>query len=177
MNQAMKWATMAAIFALGACAASPSTIAPPPAPGTPAPLAEAITISVGPCFGFCPIYEARITPEGTVYFDGKRHTTVLGKRERRIGAASYRQVGKALGPFRPATGTTARVDCEVAISDTSSFTISWTDGGGQTTTAEHRRGCHGGPGEALDKVLDEIPSELGIDKWAKQITRPGEPRG
>jgi hypothetical protein len=71
---------LAAMLVLAACATGPglgngSTVAAS-APG------ETITVALGPCFGFCPVYETSIAPDGGVRFDGQRHTAVLGERTR-----------------------------------------------------------------------------------------------
>jgi hypothetical protein len=161
-----------ALLGLSACADGdrPSASAPPPS-------AETIAISVGPCFGFCPVYQATVTPAGKVGFSGERHTAVLGARERDAGADVYRALARDLAPFRPADGQTAAVECEAAISDTSRYTITWIKPDGSKTEATHQRGCSGGPGKALDAILRDMDQRLGIADWAKQTTRPGVSRG
>lgn len=162
----------------GAALLASCTTVPQENAGTPeAEGAETITISVGPCFGFCPVYNVGIVPKGTVTFEGKRHTVVVGERQHDAGAAAYRTLAADLAAYRPHTGTTATVECEAAISDTSTYTITWTNPRGDKTVALHRRSCSGGPGKALDAILEDVPSRLGIADWAKQITRPGESRG
>lgn len=165
---------VAGVFSLAACSQqSAGPVSAPP----PAAVPETIAIAVGPCFGFCPVYDVRVAPAGSVTFEGQRHTAVLGVKERQAGEKTYRALAEALAPFRPAHGTTARVECDAAISDTSSYTITWTDTAGRTTTATHQRGCSGGPGQALDGVLKNLPERLGIEGWAAQVTRPGTSRG
>lgn len=137
----------------------------------------AITVSVGPCFGFCPVYDVTVSERGDVHFSGKRHTAIVGDRDRTAGAAVYGAFARDLAPFRPADGTTARIECTAAISDTSSYTITWTAADGRKTVATHQRGCIGGPGKALDGVLAKLPVTLGVADWAKQTTRPGLSRG
>jgi len=167
-------ACLTGALALGGCAGSEPAVST----GAPNALpAETIAISVGPCFGFCPVYDVSFTPAGVVTFDGKRHTEVLGERSRAGGKGAYRALAAALAPYRPADGTTARVECSAAISDTSSFTITWTASSGRQTVATHQRGCRSGPGQELDRVLEDLPSKLGIADWAKQVTRPGASRG
>lgn len=139
--------------------------------------AETVSVSVGPCFGFCPVYDVRIAPDGSVVFTGDRHTSVLGERRRSAGASTYSSVVRDLAPFRPATGTEVAVACEAAISDTSSYTVTWTDAAGRRTVATHRSGCTGGPGHQLDAVLRGLPERLGVVDWARQVTRPGASRG
>lgn len=138
---------------------------------------EVIEISVGPCFGFCPVYDVRVVPDGAIVFDGKRHTAVLGERRRSAGPATYRTLADDLAPFRPAPGTEDVVACDAAISDMSSFTITWTDAAGMRTVAKHSFGCTGGPGHTLDQLLHDLSMRLGIANWARQVTRPGASRG
>jgi len=139
--------------------------------------AGSISVAVGPCFGFCPVYEATISSAGEVTFKGERHTAVLGERRRRLGAGAFRSWTSELAPFRPAQGDTARVECDAAISDTPTYTITWLEASGRRTVATHQGGCSSGAGNRLDAVLRSLPDRLGIGSWAKQTTRPGESRG
>lgn len=163
--------TILTAIALGAC--TPATDRPGPVAAT----GDQILISVGPCFGFCPVYDVSIAPDGSVAYDGKRHTELLGAHTRSAGKSAYDGLARDLAPYRPASGLTERVACEAAISDTSSYSITWIDAAGTKSTATHSRGCSGGPGQALDKLLETVPARLGIDAWAKQVTRPGTSRG
>ena len=168
------WLTAgAALLMLDGCAPTSSSVAT----GSAAAPTETIAISVGPCFGFCPVYVAKVASDGTVIFSGEKHTAVLGERRRAAGRDVYRAIALELAPFRPADGTIARVECDAAISDTSSYTITWTGQNGRQTVATHQRGCSSGPGKALDQLLGSLPKQLGIDAWAEQTTRPGTPRG
>lgn len=162
-------ASLAAVLALTACATVPAPTQPP--------AAETISVAVGPCFGFCPVYQITLSPEGTLRFMGKRHTAILGDRSRDAGRPKYDALARDLAPFRPRTGTEARVECTAAVSDTSSFTITWTDGSGTNTVATVQGGCPGGPGKGLVTLLRDVPARLGVADWAQQTTRPGEPRG
>ncbi len=168
---------MVAGLLLASCAAVPPHTAQNPAEQPAAMPAETIAIAVGPCFGFCPVYDLRIAPDGSVTFEGQRHTAVLGERRRAAGPESYKSLAADLAPYRPQTGSTATIDCQTAISDTSTYTITWTDPHGVKTIAQRRRGCSGGPGQALDSLLDGVPGRLGVAEWARQITRPGSSRG
>ncbi|SFR83824.1 DUF6438 domain-containing protein [Sphingomonas jatrophae] len=160
----------AVLLALCACAAQPGRVdAGHAALGT-------IEVAVGPCFGFCPVFDAAIEADGTVTFTGRRHTALLGVQQREAGADAYRALDRDLAPFRPQPGTEARVPCDAALADTPSYTIRWSDAAGQAT-ATHQGGCPSGPGHELDAVLRDLPKRLGIENLAKQTTRPGESRG
>jgi hypothetical protein len=173
-RRAMTVSALGAVLALGACATTgaPGPLAPVPAAGN-----ASILVSVGPCFGFCPVYDVAIASGDTVIFAGKRHTAVLGDRSRQVPAETFRKVAADLAPFRPTTGTEAEVPCETQITDTSVYTITWIDVDGQRTVARHQSRCSGGPGRALDAVLGSLPERLGIADWAKQTIREGASRG
>lgn len=164
---------LGATMTLAACATTPG----PDALAATRQNAETITVAVGPCFGFCPVYSTAIAPDGVVRFDGQRHTAVLGVRTRSVGVADYRALVRELEAFRPASGTEAVVDCTAAVSDTSAFTVTWTGAAGDKTTATVQSGCPGGPGRALVELLRSLPDRLGTGEWAKQTTRPGTSRG
>jgi hypothetical protein len=157
---------------LAGCAGSGA----PPA-SDPPPRAETVSVAVGPCFGFCPVYQVTLTPNGEVRFTGERHTAVLGQRTRRIGAAEARAVAASLRAFRPADGTTASLACDTRVSDQSSRTLTWTAADGTATVLSHDRGCRSARGTALDALLDALPARLGVADWARQVTRPGTSRG
>ncbi|AOH84926.1 hypothetical protein AWL63_14120 [Sphingomonas panacis] len=166
-------AACGALAALGACATAAPGVAPAPAAGAP----TSIAISVGPCFGFCPVYDVRVAADGAVVFTGERHTAVLGTRERRAAPDVYRALAADLAPFRPADGSTTAVPCTVSITDMATYTITWTGAAGQQTVATHRGGCREGAGRDLDVVLRAVPQRLGIEDWMRQTTRPGVSRG
>jgi len=165
---------MGAFVAMGALSGCTTLSAGQPA--APA-AAETIAISVGPCFGFCPIYKVSLTPAGTVDFNGERHTAVLGERTREAGVPAYRNAAAALAAFRPQTGSTAETTCETRISDQQHYQISWTAADGTVTTLEHDKGCRSSRNETLNAALEGLPSQLGIEGWAEQTTRPGASRG
>lgn len=163
----------AALMALAACAA----VSPGVAPAAGAGVRSSIAISVGPCFGFCPVYDAKIAADGAVSFTGTRHTAVLGPRERQATPQAYHAIETDLARFRPAGGGTAEIPCAVEISDMPTYTITWTDPNGQRAVATHHGGCREGRGDDLDAVLRGLPERLGIVEWMKQTTRPGVSRG
>lgn len=174
MSMVLKSAiALAALTSLAGCAAV--TPGATPAAGTRAP--GSIAISVGPCFGFCPVYDAKVAADGTISFTGTRHTAVLGPRERRASPDTYQKLQADLAPFRPAAGGTTQVPCAVEITDMAAYTITWTDENGREAVTTHQGGCREGAGHDLDTVLRALPERLGIQDWAKQTTRPGVSRG
>lgn len=155
--------------ALSACALTPAD--------TPQAASETISYSVGPCFGFCPVYTVSVTPDGHVTFDGERHTATLGGQEKDGGVQAYRTISKALGAYRPATGTTADTECESRMSDQQHYRIVWKAADGTETVLQHDRGCRSAKNDQLNKTMEALPDKLGIAEWAKQTTRPGVGRG
>ncbi|WP_448536858.1 DUF6438 domain-containing protein [Sphingobium yanoikuyae] len=162
-----------ALLLLAGCATG--TIRPQAEPA--ADVGSSITIAVGPCFGFCPVYRIEVGSTGRVVFTGERHTAVIGERSRDAGAAAYRSLEADLAEYRPADGTTQRVECDAAITDTSTYTITWRRADGREAEATHQSRCSGGQGQKLDVLLQSVPERLGVSAWAKQVTRPGASRG
>lgn len=154
---------------LGACALIPAET--PPVGG------ETVSYSVGPCFGFCPVYTVSVTPDGHVAFDGERHTATLGKQDHDGGAHTYRTISNTLAAYRPATGTTADTECESRMSDQQHYRIVWTAVDGTETVLQHDKGCRSAKNDQLNKTMENLPAKLGIADWTKQTTRPGVGRG
>lgn len=146
-------------------------------PSTSSPTAETVTVAVGPCFGFCPVYQVSVAHDGMLRFVGERHTTVIGERTKTIGAAASQALIRDLAPYRPATGSETQVACTAAVSDTSSYTVTWESRDGGKTVATVQDHCPGGPGQSLGALLRTLPTRLGVADWAKQVTRPGVSRG
>lgn len=138
---------------------------------------ETIAVSVGPCFGFCPVYKMSMAPAGAISFVGERHTGLLGHGMRENGSASYAKAAAALAPYRPETGSKAETTCEARISDQQHYQMTWTAPDGTVTTLDHDRGCRSGRNDMLNAVLDALPTQLGIEEWAREVRRPGVSRG
>lgn len=170
---APKWAVIGATLGVAACATNDG----PVPTGALRSTIETVTVAVGPCFGFCPVYDLTLASDGTVRFLGRRHTAVLGARQRRVGLDLYREMATNLSRFRPAPGADGQVACDAAISDTSSYTVTWTGPDGRNAVVTLPSRCPGGPGKELDRILGELPQRLGISDWMQQTTRQGEPRG
>ena len=138
---------------------------------------ETIAWSVGPCFGFCPVYKVEVDGNGAVRFVGERHTAVLGKKVHEGGPDAYRAIETALAPYRPGTGATINTICEQQISDSSSYVLTWTRSDGTVTTLEHDKGCLSPRHTAPNAVLQTLSRERRIEDWTSQVTRPGDSRG
>ncbi len=174
----MKWPLVSSVLAPAALLGLAGCSSPTPhAPVATPPAMSTIAVSVGPCFGFCPVYSVTVTSGGTITFDGERHTTVLGRKQREGGAVSYQRLSAALAPYRPASGSTTQTACDQKISDQAHYTILWTAPDGTVTTLQHDKGCRSATNDGLNAALQALPGQLGIEPWARQLTRPGTPRG
>lgn len=137
-----------------------------------APRGEAISISRGPCFGFCPVYDVAVSPGGRVDFEGKRHTVVLGTRSQSAGKAAYQKVRRGLAPLRPATGGDEEFQCTAQPTDMSLFTIEWTSVHGTRTVLRYRMGCRDEAAANIEQLIEEQLQTLGVKDWASQKTWP-----
>lgn len=161
---------------VAACAVSPAPVAGVNVPSEQLG-SETIAWSVGPCFGFCPVYTVAINPAGSVTFEGERHTEMLGRQAREGGPAAWRSVAAAFAAYRPSTGATAETTCERKVSDQPAYRITWTAPDGRVTTLIHSKGCQSFRNDALNAALQSLPTALGIEPWARQRTRPDASRG
>jgi Domain of unknown function (DUF6438) len=138
---------------------------------------ESLTVSTGPCFGYCPIYDLTVNSEGVVKFHGERHTMLLGDRELHLSPAKYKEATTLLEPFRPADTLISQTKCDDTITDGQTYEITWTNAAGQKKILRHNRGCLSAQNEKLNQALDRLPALLGVEDLSKQITRPGVSRG
>lgn len=143
----------------------------------PAAQGEQIVISMGPCFGFCPVYMVSLSPDGLVRFDGLRHTAVTGPQTRTVPRSTYEEVRLAIAPLRPSTGAEREWPCPQRPTDTSQLTLEWLDDQGHRTVLRYGKGCPTADGEMIERLVDHQLEVLGVAEWARQETRPGVPRG
>ena len=137
---------------------------------------ETLTVSVGPCFGFCPVFTAEFRSDGHVLFEGLRHTAELGQHERRITPAMFRMIATELRPGRFGSGGPDE-HCDTQLSDQSEIAVTWSSPSGGTARTVHSRGCRSAPGAAFEAAVAHVLNRTGIDQLARQVTRPGTPRG
>lgn len=158
------------VFAgLAALVAACSTI---PAPVTP----EQISISRGPCFGFCPVYDIQLIGDGKVGFTGVRHTAFVGTKQEAADPDVIASIIGQLAAYRPTDGSRA-FECEQAVSDQAAYTIRWQKPGSSPVSLTFDGGCRSPQGAALRSILDAIPAQVGMADEAAQVTRPGASRG
>lgn len=130
---------------------------------------EAITLSRGPCFGFCPVYQVSVSPGGRVDFEGIRHTSVIGPRSRSAGKDAYRKVRHSLAELRPETGTSHEFPCPAGHTDTSLLTFEWVSPHGQRTIFRYRMGCPSPHGVRIEKLLAEQLGILQVTEWTRPV--------
>jgi hypothetical protein len=129
---------------------------------------ETIRLAVGPCFGFCPVYSLSVAPDGAVRFEGERHTTVVGVKEKTVSPQAYQAVARSLAEWRPASGTSAQTECERRASDLPTYTVVWTSDAGEMTTLHHDGGCMSAANSRLKTALQAIPGQLGVEPWLER---------
>jgi hypothetical protein len=136
---------------------------------------EWITVERGPCFGFCPVYKVGLASSGEVTFEGVRHTAFIGTKQVQVSPSTAARVESKLAPYKPVGGQD-KFECNEAVSDQPTFTVRWHQDGNPRVLA-FDSGCRSPEAEKLRLVLEELPSDLRLGEDAKQITRPGVPRG
>jgi hypothetical protein len=142
----------------------------PASPSDQAASAQPASIgySVGPCFGFCPVYSVEADASGEVTFIGEQNTAQSGEKVGRIDTSDYRKAVEALAPFRPAEGTTADVECGMRATDQQQYRITWQGvSDGPETVLNYYSGCRSQEAQRLRAVLNGLPATLGIADWAK----------
>jgi hypothetical protein len=139
--------------------------------------AEAVTIERGGCFGFCPVYSLETRQDGTVIFTGIRHTAYLGVKQHRVSKQAASIILAKLAEFRP-TAASSELPCTTAGSDQARYVLTWdASRNAPSTSLEFNSGCRSPEGNRLRLLLESIPGLSGVEADAKQMTRPGVPRG
>lgn len=147
----------AAMFALPACATVPAE-----AGGL-----GSISYETGPCFGACPVYQVTVNADGTGTFDGRRFTTVTGRRTFTVTSAQWRAFSTHLAPHRPDGEEVigpGHARCRMQATDHPSATVTWNDGPGGDRLAFYF-GCHDAENETLARALEAAPTLLPIREY------------
>ncbi len=147
------------------CAAERAELERPVAAG------DTIRFSAGPCFGTCPSYSLRVTPDGSGLLEPERFTTVPGATRFTVTPAQYRRFRSALAQFRPPAGTVKRIthgeNCTRFATDMPGYTIEWTRDEQPTTRLEFQSGCLDASYGKLRATIATIPRMLDIDAMVK----------
>ncbi|WP_242125907.1 DUF6438 domain-containing protein [Sphingobium sp. Sx8-8] len=163
------WMKAIMIFAatalLGACATEQAELEKPKAAG------DTIRFSAGPCFGACPSYTLRVTPDGSGLIEPQRFTAIPGPTRFTVTPLQYRRFRAALAPFRPAQGTVRRIgqgeNCTRFATDMPSYVIEWTRGEAPPTRLEYQSGCMDAGYGRLRATIASIPRMLDVAAMVK----------
>lgn len=146
---------------LAGCVASQAELEPPKAPG------DIIRFTAGRCFGACPAYSLRVTPDGSGLIEPERFTAVPGPTRFAVTQAQYRRLRASLSPFRPMTGTARRIaqgeNCTRFATDMPGYVIEWTREGAKPTRLEFQSGCMDARYGRLRTAIGAIPRQLDIE--------------
>lgn len=125
---------------------------------------ETIRYSSSPCFGTCPIYSVEITPEGTVHFNGKQYTKVVGTQDLTVDPLVYKKLQQELKTYRPETGANVKTTgCQQTATDQPSAYLAWIRADGSMTRLSHYTGCISPANIELNKLIDKLPKLIGIE--------------
>lgn len=137
----------------------------------PVAAGDTIRFSAGPCFGVCPSYSLRVTPDGSGLLEPERFTSVPGATRFTVTPAQYRRFRSALAQFRPAAGTVKRIssgeNCTRFATDMPGYTIEWTRDERPATRLEFQSGCMDASYGKLRATIAAIPRMLDIDAMVK----------
>lgn len=150
---------------LAGCAGDTPELEKPVAAG------DTIRFSAGPCFGACPRYSLRVTPDGSGLIEPERFTAVPGPTRFTVSRAQYRRFRAALAPFRPASGTVRRIaqgeNCTRFATDMPGYVLEWTRGEAPPTRLEFQSGCMDASYGRLRATIASIPKMLDIAAMVK----------
>lgn len=150
---------------LAGCAAERTELEQPVAAG------DTIRFSAGPCFGACPSYSLRVTPDGSGLLEPERFTAVPGATRFTVTPLQYRKLRMALTQFRPPAGTVKRIahgeNCTRFATDMPGYTIEWTRADTEPTRLEFQSGCMDPVYGKLRATIAAIPKMLDVDAMVK----------
>lgn len=141
----------------------------------PTTAGDTIRFAAGPCFGMCPSYSLRVTPDGSGLLEPERFTAVPGATRFTVTPLQYRRFRAALMPFRPQAGTVKRItqgeNCTRFATDMPAYTIEWTRGDAPATRLEFQSGCMDPAYGKLRATIATIPRMLDIAPMVKPSNR------
>ena len=125
---------------------------------------DAISYETGPCFGACPVFKLRVSPDGTGTFEGLQHTAERGQRSFRITPPQYRAFADHLAPLRPEQGAVryAGENCRQTATDLPSVEVTWFSQIGNSQNLYFYYGCDMEKNRAIAERLRSAPSLLPI---------------
>lgn len=155
---------MAALLA--GCATGETELEAPRAAG------DVIRFTAGRCFGACPAYTLRVTPDGSGLLEPERFTAVPGPTRFTITRAQYQRLRAALAPYRPAAGVTKTItqgqaDCQRFATDMPGYSIEWSRGAQKPARLDYQSGCMDTRHARLRSTIRALPAMLGIEAMLK----------
>lgn len=157
---------------LAGCATDQAELEQPTAVG------DTIRFTAGPCFGTCPSYNLRVTPDGSGLIEPQRFTAIPGPTRFTVTPLQYRKLRTALAPFRPAQGTARRIghgeNCTRFATDMPGYVIEWTRGDAQSTRLEFQSGCMDPTYGRLRATIAAIPKMLDVAPMVKPTSPSGK---
>lgn len=156
---------LAVTMLLGACATEQAELEKPKLAG------DTIRFSAGSCFGSCPSYTLRVTPDGSGLIEPQRFTAIPGPTRFTVTPLQYRRFRAALAQFRPAQGTVKRIgqgeNCTRFATDMPGYVIEWTRGEAPPTRLEFQSGCMDAGYGRLRATIAAIPKMLDVAPMVK----------
>lgn len=150
--------SLTVVLGTTACATTDETLLPQAGYDT-------ISVSVGPCYGPCPIYAVVIASDGHVRFQGRDYQRPRRLQAKFVGVARYQGVADALAPYRPPNRLP---ECLETSTDAQFYTIVWTDRAGTSTTLNHYSGDTCPESVKLSEVLRTIPTLAAVSQWLRE---------
>lgn len=129
-----------------------------------------IKLEMGPCYGTCPVYTLTINADGSVLFDGEKHT--VGKKEAKIAPEEVKKLLEEANAI-DMLGLEDTYDtktCPNYATDQSTAVVS-VSSGGRSKSIVHYLGCAGENGglggypPGLNEFEKRIIEVAGISKW------------
>ncbi|MDI1295896.1 MAG: DUF6438 domain-containing protein [bacterium] len=137
----------------------------------PTAAGDIIRFSASRCFGACPAYSVRVTPDGSGLLEPERFTAVPGPTRFTVTVGQYRRFRAALAPYRPLAGTVKRIghgeNCTRFATDMPGYTIEWTRGNAKPTRLEFQSGCMDAKYARLRTAIAAVPKMLDIEPMLK----------
>lgn len=124
-----------------------------------------ITLSEGPCFGTCPIYDMTLKPNGDYILNAERFVKAEGVREGNMGGQAYMDAEEALRnagfwSIEPEQTMDTLHNCHT---DAPTTKITWRDAEGKEKTVTYNAGC------GVQKMNDLIRSLRAAMKFEELV--------
>ncbi len=127
-----------------------------------------ITLSRGPCFGFCPDYTVTITGDGQVTYTGRRFVNVVGEQHATISTAD---VARLLQRFDAIDFDRLQDAYSANVSDLPTYTLTLERAGRRKVVVDYG-GIQAGMPPAVRELQQEIDRVANTGRW---VLRDGQP--